>query len=291
MKEFINVVARDGASLSATWFIADAPQDKVVLITSATGVKQTYYEDFACWLAELGFNVYTFDYRGIGGSRPKNLSHLLCDMKDWSKDVDAMISHVGRLHPRSQVVVIGHSVGGQLIGMSQLARHIDAFVMIGSQTPYWKNYSGAWLRLKLYLLWNTLIPISVRLFGYFPGSILGLFEDLPPNVALQWSRWARTSNYIFDELPGDRKNFEGLTQRALMISFSDDTLAPKRAVMDLQRFYKNLRFDHWHLHPEDILQNKIGHFGFFRKRMESVLWREVVSWIQKVLSAPTKKAA
>jgi predicted alpha/beta hydrolase len=212
-------------------------------------------------------------------------------MKEWSKDLDALVGHVARIHPRSQIVILGHSVGGQLIGMSQLSRHADAFVMVGAQAPYWKHYDGFWLRLRLFWFWYLLIPASVKLFGYFPASLFGLFEDLPPNVARQWARWARSSNYIFNELPDSKRSFEMLKQRALMISFSDDDLAPVRAVADLQHFYANVKFDNWHFHPEDILQKRIGHFGFFKKRMQSVLWSEVASWIHKTLSAPTKKAA
>jgi predicted alpha/beta hydrolase len=291
MKEVVEVVTRDGLSLSATWFIADTPHEKVVLINSATGVKQQYYTDFASWLATQGFNVYTYDYRGIGDSRPEKLDDLLCDMNDWSKDVDAMLSYITRVHAQSQVVILGHSVGGQLIGMSRLSRQVDALVMIGSQTPYWKNYEGSWMRAKLWFFWNIAIPVTTKLVGYFPAAAFGLFEDLPAEVAKQWARWAKSKNYIFDELPEDRINFSALSQRALMVSFSDDQLAPYRAVMDLKRFYRNLKIDHWHFQPDDVLQKRVGHFGFFRKKMESVLWRETVSWIYKSLDARRKNAA
>jgi len=179
MKEVVEVLTRDGLSLSATWFIPDNPHEKVVLINSATGVKQQYYADFACWLATQGFNVYTYDYRGIGESRPERLDDLLCDMNDWSKDVDAMISYITRTHPLSRLVILGHSVGGQLLGMSRLSRQADALVMIGSQTPYWKNYKGFWMQAKLWFFWNVTIPVTTKLVGYFPASALGLFEDLP----------------------------------------------------------------------------------------------------------------
>ena len=96
-----------------------------------------------------------------------------------------------RIHPRTQIVVLGHSVGGQLIGMSQLTRHVDALIMVGAQTPYWKLYEGFWLRMRLFYFWHLLIPVTVKLFGYFPASLLGLFEDLPANVAMQWARWAK----------------------------------------------------------------------------------------------------
>jgi predicted alpha/beta hydrolase len=68
-----------------------------------------------------------------------------------------------------------------------------------------------------------------------------MFEDLPANVAMQWARWAKSPNYIFDELPEYKGNFEMLTQSALMISFSDGTLAPGRAVAHLQGYYTKVK--------------------------------------------------
>lgn len=291
MKEVISVSARDGAKVSATWFIADNPHEKVVLINSATGVKQTYYADFAEYLVTQGFNVYTFDYRGIGASRPKDIRYLFNDMKDWSKDVDAMIGHITRIHAQARLVVIGHSVGGQLIGMSRLSKSADAFVMIGAQTPYWRNFEGFWLRAKLLLFWYVMIPWLTKITGYFPASKLGLFEDLPEDVALQWARWAKTPHYVFDEYPELRSSFESLDQQTLTISFSDDTIAPYKAVKDLQGFYPRLKKEHWHLRPEDLLQKKVGHFGFFRKKMAPTLWQDTTTWIQNILSVKKNKAA
>lgn len=291
MKEVVDVVTRDGISLSATWFISESPHEKVVLINSATGVKQHYYADFACWLATQGFHVYTFDYRGIGNSRGESIRDSLFDMNDWSKDVDALISHITRIHPLSQLVILGHSVGGQLIGMSNLSRQADAFVMIGSQTPYCKNYHGLWMQMKLLFFWYITIPVTTRLFGYFPAASLGLFENLPAEVARQWARWAKSNNYIFNEWPEEQIKFSALNQPALLISLSDDSLAPHAAVLDLKKYYRNLKIDHWHIHPDDVLQKRIGHFGFFKKRMETVLWREMLSWINKSLNTRKKKAA
>ena len=291
MKEVLNVVARDGVHLSATWHAAKNPHEKVVLINPATGVRQQYYSDFGKWLASEGFQVYTFDYRGIGNSRPEDLSDALYDMHDWSVDIDAMISHINKAHPLSQLIIVGHSIGGQLIGMSNLAKQAEAFIMVGSQTPYWKNYNGWRMKLKLLWFWYIAIPVLTKLFGYFPASRLRMFEDLPAEVARQWSRWARNKNYIFDELPAERKSFEALQQRTLMISFSDDTLAPLDAVHDLQRFYKNLKIEHWHLTPEDVLKKKVGHFAFFRKDMEAILWREAIRWVVKDDVTEKRRAA
>jgi predicted alpha/beta hydrolase len=291
MKEAIRVVARDGYMLSATWYVADNPDEKVVLINSATGVKQSFYRDFAAFLSKQGINVYTFDYRGIGDSRPENLSSLQSDMKDWARDVDGMIAHITHVHPRSHFIILGHSIGGQLIGMSSLASQADAVIMVASQTPFWKVYPGAWMKTKLLLFWYLVIPLFTRLFGYFPASRLWLFEDLPPQVALQWARWAKSPNYIFDELPGLRNAFAALDQPALMISFADDILAPSPAVLDLKQYYSGLKIDHRHYEPDDLAQQDIGHFGFFKKKSTSALWREIELWIQQLFPSGRTKVA
>lgn len=291
MKESISVPARDGVRVSATWYISDNANEKVVLINSATGVKQGYYNEFATYLTRQGFNVYTFDYRGIGESLANKKELLQCDMKDWSKDVDAMIAHISRVHQHARLVIVGHSVGGQLIGMSRLSAYADALILVGAQTPFWKNFGGGLTKVKLLFFWYFLIPVFTRLFGYFPASKLGLFEDLPPNVALQWARWAKTSKYVFKENPELKASFDLLDQRTLFVSVSDDDLAPHKAVLDLKQHFTRIQAEHWHIHPEDILQTKIGHFGFFRKRMENVLWQDTVRWMQRSIPSQKYKAA
>ena len=291
MQESISLLARDGVRIAATWYIADHSTEKVVLLNSATGVKQSYYRDFATYLVRHGYNVYTFDYRGIGESRIDDIEYLQSDMKDWAKDIDAMIAHITKVHHQAKLVIIGHSVGGQLIGMSRLAGYADVLLMIGAQTPYWKNFNGFRNRMKLLFLWYFVIPVFTKIFGYFPASKFGLFEDLPGNVALQWARWAKSARYVFEEHPEVKATFDLLDQRTLFISMADDEIAPHKAVMDLKQYYSRVRSEHWHIHPEDIVLKKIGHFGFFRRHMEMVLWNDTVRWIERSLPMQKYKAA
>jgi predicted alpha/beta hydrolase len=157
---------------------------------------------------------------------------------------------------------------------------VDAFVMIASQTPYWKNFTTT-MKPKLWFFWNLLLPGLTKLFGFFPASKIGLFEDLPKHVALQWQRWANSSNYIFDEYPEVKETFHSLTQPALVLTFEDDTIAPRKAAHDLLQYLPNMKIDHRHHSPEDIAVRAIGHFGFFKKRYKSTLWRESLDWLKK----------
>jgi predicted alpha/beta hydrolase len=289
MKQGLKVTASDGFPIAVTSFSPKKPNGRVVLINSATGVKQHYYSDFAEWLCEKGFRVFTYDYRGIGASKTQSLKGFHATMDDWgSKDYHSVLKYLFMAFPESQFVVVGHSVGGQVIGMSPLSENLDAVVMVGAQTPYWKDFAA---KGKLFAFWHVIVPFFTTIFGYFPASKLRLFEDLPAGVARQWARWAKSENYLFDEITGMKERFSAPASHALMISFADDSLAPKTAVVKLMRYFKNLKWTHMHVNPEDILQKEIGHFGFFRKKLAFAFWGEVLNWINKPLQMKENRAA
>ena len=288
MKETIKITASDGFALSVTSFIPRRFNGKIVLINSATGVKQTYYSEYAEWLSEQGFKVYTYDYRGIGDSRPAKLKGFKASMEEWgTKDYHAVLMYLFQSYPDSKFTVVGHSVGGQIIGMSALSENVDLVVMVGAQTPYLKNYSS----VKIFAFWYLIIPVFTRIFGYFPASMLRLFEDLPAGVALQWARWAKNENYLFDEFPEMKQRFSALQLPAMMLSFTDDTLAPKPAVEHLMKFYGNLKWTHRRAKPAEIEQKEIGHFGFFKRYTSYALWLEILGWTNKQLQNKESKAA
>lgn len=76
----IQIPAMDGFALAATVYEPDALTHKVVLITGGTGVLRRFYDPFACFLQQQGFGVVTFDYRGIGDSRPPSLKGFSAQM-------------------------------------------------------------------------------------------------------------------------------------------------------------------------------------------------------------------
>jgi predicted alpha/beta hydrolase len=292
MKENFRIHASDGYPLSVTGFLPKKDNGTVVLINSATGVKQEYYSDFALHLAEQGFKVFTYDYRGIGRSRPATLKGFNASMHEWGTlDYQSVLKHLFLSYTDSKFVVIGHSVGGQIIGMSPLSENVDQIVTVGAQVPFFKNFGRGVVRAKLLALWYFLIPFFTGIFGYFPASRLGLFEDLPAEVAMQWARWAKNRNYLFDELPHMKARFTSLHQHALMVSFTDDEYAPSHAVDGLMKYFANIRWERWNINPKQIHQESVGHFGFFKRRSGLLLWDHVITWISQPVRLKESKAA
>jgi len=97
------IAARDGYALAATVYAPHAAPRGAVLINSATAVPRKIYRGFAMYLAEQGQTVLTYDYRGVGGSRPRSLRGFPVRMRDWAAlDVAAAITHAQRRWPTQQ---------------------------------------------------------------------------------------------------------------------------------------------------------------------------------------------
>jgi predicted alpha/beta hydrolase len=281
MKESLTILTKNFHHLGASYFRAESPNGITIIINPAMAVRQRYYFDYAAFLAQQGFQVFTYDYLGIGESKSKSLLKLDASILDWAQtDFNAVINHAKESFPYNTLVVIGHSIGGQIIGMTSASSKVDAFVMVAAQTPYWKNFETK-TKPKLWFFWHAILPVLTKTFGFFPASKLRLFEDLPKSAALQWMRWAKSEKFVFGEYPGIRQTFEALKQPAKVYSFSDDSIAPYKAVKNLLGYYTNLKIEHNHMKPEDLVIDSIGHFGFFKKRFQSTLWPESTEWILK----------
>jgi predicted alpha/beta hydrolase len=277
----LRIAAADGYSLGATLFAPDAPNGRVVVVNAAMGVKRGFYARFALHLAAGGFAVVTYDYRGIGDSRPARLRGFPARLQDWGeRDFYGVLAWVSAQYPLARVLAIGHSVGGQIIPLAPSADRIAALVCVAAQSGYWGHWSSA-RKLGMWALWHAAMPAGVRTVGYFPSRRLGLGEDLPPGVARQWAEWGRSPHYIAGP-PGGvmRERFARLRMAIRAYSFSDDHFAPRPAVEALLALYRGATsVEHRHLTPAGLGLRHVGHFGFFRDGGPDTLWADTVSWL------------
>ena len=118
----LSVRAEDGYVLKGFVWRHDGTEQglrPVVIINPATSVRCLYYAQFAAFLYRHGFDVVTYDYRGIGESRPASLKGFHAGWLDWGRlDFEAVLRHVAADFPGQPVQVVAHSVGGVLIGLA-----------------------------------------------------------------------------------------------------------------------------------------------------------------------------
>src|SRR5215475_7356177 len=110
----VEIVCRDEVVLSGDlWTNPSGKRHSTVIINPATGVLARYYHCYAAFLAAHDFDVLTYDYRGIGRSRPASLRGCRYRWRDWGeKDFDAALRFAKARDADSAVLVVGHSFGG-----------------------------------------------------------------------------------------------------------------------------------------------------------------------------------
>lgn len=275
----IKLSAGDGYMLAATLFLPRGARQNAVLINSATAVPRKNYRAFASYLAGRGCVVLIYDYRGIGGSRPKTLAGFPATMADWAAlDVASTVSWMRERYKGLPLAVVGHSFGGQAIGLLPNNDTIARSLLVAAQAGHWalmtppENY-------RVFAMLKFVGRPVTRLIGYAPGK-LGIGEDLPKGVFLQWTDWVMNKRYYYDD-PNLKAlaNYGQYKGAVRALSFSDDPWATLPMVELLCSGFTATRPEVLSIEPKQVGATKIGHFGFFRPEFRETLWKDAADWL------------
>ncbi|HJW02362.1 MAG TPA: alpha/beta fold hydrolase [Azospira sp.] len=280
----LSLTAGDGYPLAAHhWQPAGAPVGAVV-INPATAVKAAYYHRYARYLAENGFAVLTYDYRGIGASRRGSLRRWRHISKlDWGRyDCEAALAWAKATYPDLPLHLVAHSIGGLLLGLAPSGAAVQRAFTVGSQYAYWPDYGPG--KPLMWLRWHVLMPLLTAVLGYFPARRLGWHEDLPAAAAYEWAfrpasleksyrRHVRAGN---DPLA----HFDAFRGEMLAVGLADDPFGTPAAIRRLLGYYRAARRHHLHLSPEAAGVAAIGHFAWFHERFRTSLWPASLAWLR-----------
>ena len=285
----ITLPAADGYPLGATLFLPRGTKRHAVLINSATATPRRIYKGFAGYLARRGCAVLTYDYRGTGDSRQKamvgynqlkSLVGFKATMSDWAAlDAAAAVAWMRERYKTLPLNYVGHSFGGQALGLLANNTEVSRALFIAAQAGYWKLMASP-ERYRVYAMMKLIgLPLT-KLLGYAPGWS-GLGEDLPKGVFEQWVGWVMSERYLFTDpsLPG-LSNFEKYHGAMRALCLADDPWATRPAVGLLCSGFSSIEPEILTVTPADAGAAKIGHFGFFRPEHRDTLWRGAAEWIQ-----------
>jgi predicted alpha/beta hydrolase len=250
----------------------------VAIINSAMGVKRAFYRHYAAYLAAHGYHAITYDYRGIGDSIQPDAPPAY--LWQWgAQDQTAVIDYALKTYPGATLSIVGHSVGGQIVGLTQHHPVVSRVLGIAAQSGHWRNWPGL-RKLMMLTLWYAAIPVTTTLFGYLPARVLGGGENVPKGVAREWMQAGRQRGYVYDRYRGTpHHHYDDVRAGMTLVSFADDGLAPRAAVEALAQVYPAASTALRHVAPGDYGLPKIGHFGFFRRASEAALWPESLNWL------------
>jgi predicted alpha/beta hydrolase len=283
--------ALDGYQLGACLYRLQAsvtPQ-RVAVLHCGAGIAAARYRRFATFLAEAGIPVLTYDYRGIGRSRPRTLRGFRTAIEDWAEyDCGGAIAWLRQNFPGSEIVGIAHSIASLIVGGAGNSADQRWLVMVGAHTGYYGDYHERY-RLPMTAVWHWLMPGITLLLGYFPARRLGLGEDIPARIALQWAtrrgpelRPAGTGP-TYERVQTLLDRCAALQRPALIVAISDDAFATPAGIKRLLSYYPRLfPLQQVVFTPADAGTRRIGHFGFFTRRAGTALWPRLLAHLDSL---------
>ncbi len=281
--EDIKITCSDGLEIAGTLFTPDTPK-AAVMIGPATGIKRRFYFAFAEYLATHRFATITFDNRGIGDSLPNPINQNNESLENWGRlDMTAVLEFLKSEFPDLTYHLIGHSAGGQLLGLMENAGDIHSMVNFASSSGS-LQYAKYPFRFQSSFYLNIFIPLSNLFFGKTNSQWVGMGEPLPKRVASDWRRWCNSTGYVQVDLGKSIKehHYNEIRINSLWIQATDDQIANLATVKDMIRVYKHLNSEILTISPSDYGFKEIGHMSFFSKK-KSALWTLMLDWLNKQL--------
>ena len=277
--EKLIISTKDQYQLSAHIFKPEKSNEKVILINSATGVKQQVYFSFAQFFAEQGFTVITYDYRGIGLSKPEKMRNFKASMRTWgNEDFKRLTEFVIENFPDYQKFCLGHSVGALIIGMNENSKVFERFIFVATQNAFIGNLKWK-TKLEAFFGFGFAQPFFTELFGYFPAHWFGLGESLPKNCAYDWRTLILNRKSTGKLLLKTNDYSKELNQKVLVLYAEDDVWLTDKGVKSLLNdVYPNLKPDYRFLQTSESEKGEIGHVNFFRsynKKLWNIILNEI----------------
>ncbi len=280
MKE-IKLKTSDGCEIAAHLFTPEKSNNKILLINAATGVKQHVYFSFANYFAEHGFTVLTYDYRGIGLSKPSKMRGFKASMRIWgTQDYKALTDFIKTNYKNHHKYCLGHSVGALILGMNEDSQMFEKFVFVATQDAYIGHLPKK-VALTAIFGFGIAVPVASSLLGHFPAQWFGLGESLPKGSAYDWRTLIlnkKSTGKLFSKIENDHS--KSLHQEALVIYAEDDPWVKMKGMESLMnKGYTNLRKQYREVKVSESEKGEIGHINFFRSYNKN-LWQIPLNWLK-----------
>jgi predicted alpha/beta hydrolase len=285
----LSVPALDGYQLGGYFYPGPAggAAKRVAVVHCGAGIPAARYRRFAAFLAASGVPTLVYDYRGIGLSRPRALRGFRAAIEDWSEyDCGGAIAWLRERYPEAELVGVAHSIGALLVGGAQNSGEQDRLVLVGGHTGYYGDYHPRY-RVPMTAVWHALMPAITLMLGYFPARRLGLGEDIPAMIALQWAS-RRSPDLRPQDIGSGFARVQTLLDRcaelqrpATVVSVSDDAFATEGGVKRLLSYYPRLfPIQRVTYTPADAGTRRIGHFGLFGRHAGAALWPRLLAQLE-----------
>jgi len=279
-QQHIKIDCADKTQLAATLYTPEKQPKGAILFGPATGIKRQFYTGMATFLAENGYAVLTFDNRGIGESLNGTIKQSDASLQCWGEqDMPAALNALQQAFPDTQYHFIGHSAGGQLLGLMHNAHQLSSIYNYACSSGSLRNMKMPYYA-KAQLFMNVFIPVSNLIFGHTKSQLMGMGEPLPSAAASQWRQWCNGQGYIKTVLGKSivQHYYDDIDVPSMWVNATDDDIAITENVRDMISVFSKMQAQTLTLHPQEHDLKEIGHMRFFSRKSQP-LWQHTLDWL------------
>jgi predicted alpha/beta hydrolase len=251
-----------------------------VQINSSMATPRQYYRAFATHLAARGFTLLAYDYRGVGGSLFEMVPapHGRNSLDSGRIDQTVVADYLAHRFPDYIPTLVGHSFGGQMLGLTRHAARWRAVFLMGTSHGYYAKWPSP-QRQRMWLRSHIMAPLLARM----PRAWQKRMEEkmgIPFALGYEMSLYLRTPHFfITDDGQPIRPHNDELRAVIRHVTLSDDEVVPPGSDIDLECFYPNAPRINDRMTPADYGVQAVGHFGFFRRSMPTAAWTDAGDWL------------
>lgn len=283
----IEAKTKDGYILKGNLFSNDQAK-AVVILNPGTATKTSFYEPFAKYISDHGYHVFLWNYRGFCESKTTEIKNSSIRFSDiGQKDIPAVIEKMKEMFPHLPLLAVGHSAGGQHIGLASNNQELKGLIALAVSAGYFGNMPSGY-KMKALYFFKIFTPVMNLFYGFVPAKKFNIMEDLPYPLAKEWGEWCTKSDYIFDSkfwgVTVPKGNYEKLPFPVKVLTALDDEISTPKNVENFWKHVhseKGIEFKTYD--PKNFPKKRIAHFGYFRKENKQI-WDDVVSGCTELLS-------
>ncbi|APE24947.1 MULTISPECIES: alpha/beta hydrolase family protein [Streptomyces] len=279
------ITARDAATSTLRALAQPDPAAPVVVVLPAMGMSARNYTPLVRALHRAGLTVVTTDLRGHGESLPVPARGVGFGYREIvEEDIGAVLRETAAAFPHAPVLLLGHSLGGQLglihCGLRQ--PRLSGVVLVASGSAWYRCFGP--LAGPRRLLLSQVYAAVAALLGHWPGERLGFAGRESARLIRDWSRQVRTGRY---EVPGAAGDYERALRRValpvLAVDVAGDALAPPAAVDHLCAKMPRADITRWHYGRDDAEGRPLDHFRWIRHHHGLI--ERITAWASQVVAA------
>lgn len=253
----------------------------VIVINTGTCIPQRIYWRFADFLAENGYITITYDYTDAQNFA-SGVSHTV-----WLKDMESVLDFVLSEYAGLRKIVVGHSSGGQLLGMLPNASQMDRLFLVASANGYWKLMDG-FSKYAMWFFWKVIAPLNIRIFGYFNNRMFGSGGGFPKNIILELRSFCQQEAFFFPYFERNqiKPHYREIRTKITAYHLEGDVIANERACRYIADLYEHAELDFKSLKASDYGMKRFGHRSFFSATSQK-LWNEFLMELETTVCLPT----